>query len=254
MRKIKKKEPEKDKLVLINKIIIAVIFAVYVFIGICIHINRPGYYENYINLDMDFNDIKNKFMLTLKKATLDEKVDDEEVAVYEENYNDNDEQYIIEQELLADKRLDKYTVKGHDGASKFFLTGKWDVGKIDININSMYGGKINIKYENDKYKFTIDDNVVEVFYKRTKIIGKITINKDTNFYIKNYNHDINIYDEYNNRVASGTYFKTLKSENTSNRINFHKLLFEKKHFNYRQIFLIVFIIYLQIFKIDNGNY
>jgi len=257
MRKIKKKGDKnvnlnKINLNKINKILIALIFAVYIFIGICIHVNKPQYGETFINLDYDLNDLKNNVISTLKKYNqpVEPVKEEEEIPVYEEDTGVEDESYIIEQERLKHNRMDKYMIKGQTGNLKFVTKGEWDIDKIQFKIMSVHGGHLDVhKTDSTIYNFELEDFKVKFTYKRSTILGKISINNKEHFYLKKYKRSLNFYDEYNNRVSHGTYFKSQPKD--ENMIHFYKLIFDATYSKYKQIFLTIYLLYLQILKNEN---
>jgi hypothetical protein len=258
MRKIKKKNKNVD-LELINKILIAVFLGIYVFIGICIQMNRPNYGETFINLDYDLNDIKNNLIYTYKKYNQynqsETPIEKEDPPVYEENLGIDDESYIIEQERIKNNRMDKYKIKGQNGNLKFITKGKWDINKLDLKFISVHGGYVDIhKSDSNVYNFELEDYKVHFISKQSEIIGKISINSTENFYLKKYNRSINFYDEFNNRISHGTYFKSEPNVKNENMTHFYKLIFDTKYANYKQIYLIVYLLYLQIHKNENYYY
>ena len=255
MRKIKKINNKNLNLDTINNVLIAFIFAVYLCVGIHIHVNKPRYGETFINLDYDLNEIKNNVVRTLKKYNEpQEKVSEkEDIPVYEENVDVEDESYIIEQMRVKDNRMDNYKIKGQSGDLKFITKGKWDIDTIQFKIISVHGGYLNInKKGSNIYHFELEDFKVKFIYKRSLILGKISINEKIHFYLKKYKRSINFYDEFNNRVSNGTFFKS--EVQNDNIIYFYKLIFFSSHSQYKQIFLTVYLLYLQIVKNENFGF
>tara|TARA_B100000963_G_C22618069_1_gene668434 strand:+ start:1034 stop:1870 length:837 start_codon:yes stop_codon:yes gene_type:complete len=249
MRKIKKKMNKIINLDKINKTLILIIFAFYVFIGVYIQISRPQYNETFINLDYDITDIKSNLINTLKRYRTKSNTVSEEVEeqIYEEDNDYEDESYIIEQIRSNEKKMDNYYIRAPNRNLKFITSGVWEINKKYLKIISIHGGQLVIsQIDNNMYKFELEDYKVKIIYKKKNIIAKIEINNKDNFYLKKYNRNINFYDEYNNRVADGKYFKSEPKD--EKMINFYKLIFDKKYNNYKQIFLITYILYLQMSK------
>ena len=249
MRKIKKKMNKIINLDKINKTLILIIFAFYVFIGVYIQISRPQYNETFINLDYDITDIKSNLINTLKRYRTKSNTVSEEVEeqIYEEDNDNEDESYIIEQIRANNKKMDNYYIRARNRNLKFITSGVWEINKKYLKIISIHGGQLVIsQIDNNMYKFELEDYKVKIIYKKKDIIAKIEINNKDNFYLKKYNRNINFYDEYNNRVADGKYFKSEPKD--EKMINFYKLIFDTKYNNYKQIFLIKYILYLQMSK------
>ena len=154
---------------------------------------------------------------------------------------------VIDGAFISKRLMDNYKIKGQSGDLKFITKGKWDIDTIQFKIISVHGGYLNInKKGSNIYHFELEDFKVKFIYKRSLILGKISINEKIHFYLKKYKRSINFYDEFNNRVSNGTFFKS--EVQNDNIIYFYKLIFDSSHSQYKQIFLTVYLLYLQIVK------
>ena len=72
-----------------------------------------------------------------------------------------------------------------------------------------------------------------------------------NVYLKNKRY-INFINEKNERIAFGTIVQS--EPKNDNILNYYKIVYNMKEFKYRQIFIIIFIINLQLEKDNNNSY
>ena len=178
-----------------------------------------------------------------------------DTPVYEKEKDDikvEEYSYIIEQERIKQLSLDNYFIKGNNGKTKFYLNGEWNLNEVKFQVISTAGGMLEVQHAGkNRYSFRIENLDVDFYYKKSKIVGKITINNSENFYLKKYNGVVNFFNAYNTRVAYGNYFKSEPSKKNNNLINYYRLVYNKEYYKYRQIYLIIYIIFLQIIKFES---
>lgn len=240
-------------------ILIAVLCILYIIIGVylfkkpkIILDEREGF------VDFDFKEFKGD----LVKSVFGRKKKIEPIKTVEEKKIEKDaiveQSYIIEQTRKDDKNMDDYVILGPDGHKRFHLDGFWNLNQIEFQIISTAGGALTVSHAGEnRYSFKIEDIEVDYYYKKTTIIGKIIIRisngEKKEIYLKKYKNSINFYDKYNNRVAQGKYFNTVPLEGDDAVKHSYKLLFHENYYKYRQIFMIIYIINLQILKFDTIN-
>ena len=248
MRKINKKNNFN-----INFFLMTIIFIVYVLIGSVIFTvkNRNKEYREDF-LDVEFKDMTGYVIKSIypdeKKEIINNKQNNET-----EEEQEHDFSYIIEQERIRDISLDNYNIKGPDGKKRFYLDGIWNLNEVNFRVISTAGGMLEVQTAGpNRYTFKIEDLEIDFYYKNSKILGKISINDNSqNFYIKKYKNIINFFNESNTRVAYGKYFKTESTKKNDNLIHSYKLVYNSNFYRYRQIFLIIYIVILQIAKGSN---
>lgn len=166
-----------------------------------------------------------------------------------------DNVYLIEQIRNNKMKMDDYTIKSNIGNIIFNTEGIWDLQQSKFQLVSTGGQGIAVEDSGASgYFFSIGNIKIQFHYKKVKIFGKIIIDDGDQqiiIYMKKNNKYINFYTEDNKRVAYS------KLENITNEgensVYTNKLIITKKYNHYYNIFIIVFIVYLQIFKDQNNT-
>ena len=251
---------------LIRYSLVIALIIIYICLGVCLFKNKRNFQkENFLNFDYkqvqgqliksvyDYGkkkiygeDNKVKQIEKKNKEELEEEKQIEKDAIVEESY-------IIEQTRKEDKNMDDYSIFGPDGNKRFYMNGIWNLNENKLQVVSTAGGSLIVSHSGtNRYSFKLEDVSVEYYYKKSKIIGKIIIThtdgEKVDIYLKKYKNAINFYDKYNNRVAQGIYTKTEPNDQENEVKHTYKLLFSKNFYKYRQVFMIIYIVNLQLLK------
>lgn len=171
-------------------------------------------------------------------------------------YNDKlSNVYIIEQIRNKYDNMDDYTIKSSMGDVLFNTEGRWDLHDSKFQLVSTGGQAISVQESgSSRYFFSIGNINISFYYKKIKIFGKIIIDDGDNLitiYMKQNKQFTNFYTDTNDRVAY-TKLETIYDKDNNKKI-INKLTITEKYNKYYNIFIIVFIVYLQIYKYQNSN-
>jgi len=229
--------------IIVLSFIISFIIIVIIFI-IIMNVTRRKQRESFNNFRIkNVNNRISKYLATFRKPT-------KQVNTFTYDTDVVDNIYLIEQIRNKYMKMDDYTVKSNIGSILFNTEGIWDIHDSKFQLVSTGGQGISIEESGSSmYFFSIGNIKISFYYKKVSIFGKILIEDGDNkliIYMKKNNKFINFYTEENNRVA----YSKLEKINMvdENPVYVNKLTIMPKYNKYYNIFIIIFITYLQIFK------
>ena len=171
--------------------------------------------------------------------------------LYDSSINNN--VYIIEQERSNYNELDNYTIKSNIGSILYNTEGLWNLNDSKFQLVSTGGQAISVQELGpSRYFFSIGNINISFYYKKVKIFGKILIDDGDNnisIYMKRNDKYINFYTDTNKRVA---YAKMDNTISRDTKLYTSRLTIIPDYNKYNNIFIIIYIVYLQIYK-DQHN-
>ena len=228
-------------------VLVVMVSIILLIVGIIIYMNitRRKKIESFNNFKMkNMNNTISKYITRFKRPTK------QVVPSYTYATDIIDNIYLIEQTRNTESKMDDYTVKSNIGDTIFNAEGLWDLYNSKFQLVSTGGQSISVEdVGSNGYFFSIGNIKISFHYKRVKIFGKIIIDDGDQqliLYMRKNNEYINFYTDNNKRVAYS------KLDNINNTIYTNKLIITKKYNQYYNIFIIILITYLQIFK-DQHN-
>tara|TARA_B110000971_G_scaffold221445_1_gene268606 strand:+ start:3146 stop:3922 length:777 start_codon:yes stop_codon:yes gene_type:complete len=231
----------------------AIISLIILISSILIYMNitRRNKIESFNNFKMkNMNTTISKYIARFKRPTKQLVKSKQVVTSYSYDTKVIDNVYLIEQTRNVESKMDDYTVKSNIGSIIFNAEGLWDLYNSKFQLVSTGGQSISVEdIGSNGYFFSIGNIKISFYYKRVKVFGKIIIDdagQQIILYMRNNKKYTNFYTEDNKRVAYS------KLDTVISNVYTTRLIITKKYNQYYNIFIIILITYLQIFK-DQHN-